>query len=274
MTATRGPQSEGELRDGHRIVVVVPCYNEAARFSAGGFAPLFDEPDLGVIVVDDGSTDATFDVVGELVGAHPGRVLALRRPTNAGKAAAVATGIDRAMGAGATWVGYLDADLSTPASELVRLTTFCSDDVDGVLASRVRMLGRSIERSPYRHLIGRTFATYVSILLRLGVYDTQCGAKLFRVTPALRAAFAEPFATTWLFDAELVGRLLYPPPDVPAVDRERLVEVPLNAWRDVPGGALSVASAIGIGRELIRLTRTLRPRSAGAGVSSDTAARR
>ena len=88
---------------------------------------------------------------------------------------------------------------------------------DVILASRVSLLGRRIVRSTRRHYLGRIFATLASRILRVAVYDTQCGAKLFRCAPALAAALRDPFLSRWVFDVELLGRLLTGAPDAPAI---------------------------------------------------------
>ena len=82
-----------------------------------------------------------------------------------------------------TIVGYFDADLATPVAELERLLAVIGKDpqLEAVLASRVALLGHSIQRKPTRHYLGRLYATAASLALGVAVYDTQCGAKLFRV---------------------------------------------------------------------------------------------
>jgi len=104
------------------------------------------------------------------------------------------------------------------------------------LGSRVRLLGRRIERSPWRHYLGRIFATLGSLALRLDVYDTQCGAKAFSRHPALLRALDEPFQSRWAFDLELLQRLLRDPHD-PLGARD-FVEVPLRRWHDAKGSKL------------------------------------
>jgi glycosyltransferase involved in cell wall biosynthesis len=242
------------------VAVIVPCYNEERRIDPDAFTSLFRDETTSAVFVDDGSTDDTMTLLRTIQQKAPERVEIIHEPQNRGKAHAVSTGLRAASSAGASWVGYLDADLAVPVEEWTRLVAMRSDAVDGVLASRVRLLGRSIDRSPVRHLAGRGFATLASLLLAIPVYDTQCGAKLFRVTSPLDAALATPFKTTWLFDVELLARLLYPSDRTPGVAPTRFVEAPLHRWTDVPGGALSAASIPVIATELLALIRDVRAR--------------
>jgi hypothetical protein len=79
-----------------------------------------------------------------------------------------------------------------------------------------------------------------AIALGIRVYDTQCGAKVFRASPAVAAAVERPFRSSWVFDVELIGRLLRGTGSMPPVPAAEFEEVPLRVWRDVPGSKLRV----------------------------------
>ena len=140
--------------------------------------------DVTLLMVDDGSTDDTPLVIERLRQRHPRRVLTLRLGTNVGKAEAVRRGMQLAIRRRATLAGYWDADLATPLDAIPRLRSVLEErpELLLVMGSRVALLGREIRRRWRRHLLGRAFATAASCVLGLPVYDTQCGAKLFRVT--------------------------------------------------------------------------------------------
>ncbi len=243
------PRSATFRRVPPATTIVVPCFNEAARLRPDGFRPLLDAPGVQLLFVDDGSTDGTPAALAALAAAHP-RARVLTLAVNSGKAEAVRQGLLRALDEGAELVGYLDADLATPAEEMLRLHAILVDDgADAVLGSRVLLLGRDIQRRAARHYLGRVFAAGASVILGLPVYDTQCGAKLFRATAPLRTALSEPFHSRWAFDVELLGRLL-------AADngaRPRIVEVPLHVWRDVDGSTLGFPQMVRAGLEIGRI---------------------
>lgn len=244
------------------ISIVVPCFNEEGRLDTSTFVALLDEdPGLSLIFVDDGSTDATSVIHARLVDARPSRIQAISLPENRGKGEAVRQGLLQALHGSAGIVGYVDADLATPASEIRRLCSILrgKEGCDVLLASRIRLMGRSIDRRPSRHYLGRAFATAASWVLRLPIYDTQCGAKLFRRTPSLARALEEPFLSRWIFDVELLGRLLAGAPETDPLQPERIHEEPLQCWADRKGSKLGpsqMAIAIAdLGRVRVDLAR-------------------
>jgi dolichyl-phosphate beta-glucosyltransferase len=214
---------------------VVPCYNEATRLDVPAWIAFAGSGCCELLFVDDGSTDATFAVLQRLCEAS-GAIRAIQQSPNQGKAEAVRRGMVEAMSSGGpALVGYTDADLATPPSELVRLADYLRDNpqVDMVMGARIAFLGAKIDRSPFRHYLGRFFATGASFALRKPVYDTQCGAKVFRVDERLRAACREPFRSGWAFDVELLARLL-------SADPSYVVhELPLREWRDIGGSKVT-----------------------------------
>ena len=230
-------------------VVVVPCYNEAARLPVEAFERFLAEPhDVGFLLVNDGSRDTTLSLLRELAARHGnGTVEVLDLGTNQGKAEAVRRGLLRAMERGSSCVGFWDADLATPLDTILDFKALLDQRpaVDWVIGARVRLLGRRIDRHTSRHLLGRVFATVASLALGIAVYDTQCGAKLFRRNGTLEAVLKQRFGSRWLFDVELIGRYLNvrrsqgePTPE------DRIVEFPLHTWIDVGGSKLHATDFI------------------------------
>ena len=238
-------------------VVVVPCFNEELRLDEDAFDALARSSAVSLLFVDDGSTDATAAVLARVAkGSDRTSVLSLE--ANAGKAEAVRRGMLRAVAEGATTVGYYDADLATPPDQLLRLVEVlhARPELVGVLGSRVARLGSTIERRALRHYLGRAYATLASWALGITVYDTQCGAKVFRVNDALGAALAEPFRSAWAFDVELLHRLLHGSAAAEPIAEDALVEVPLTTWRDVGGSKLRLGSALYALVDLVVIARS------------------
>ena len=228
------------LLDG--VLLVVPCYNEAARLDVDAFLQFTAEHTaLRLLFVDDGSTDDTARVLESLRAQRPDAVSILRLPENRGKAEAVRRGMLTGLDTPARFVGYWDADLATPLDALQDFCRVLEERpwVDVAVGSRVQLLGREIVRHRMRHYAGRAFATVVSMVLDLGIYDTQCGAKLFRSGVATRRLFLEPFRTRWIFDVEIFARMVRASRTEGALPVERLVyELPLARWCDVRGSKL------------------------------------
>ena len=256
----------------NRTILVIPCYNEARRLDVAAVATLLEDDAVDLIVVDDGSTDETHDILEGFARSWPRRVRALPLAENQGKAEAVRRGMIAAIEAGAGIVGYLDADLATPAPEMLRLIALLrGSDAQVLVGARVGLLGHDIERSPLRHYLGRVFATLASIALDMRVYDTQCGAKLFRASDALVDAVREPFLSRWAFDVELFGRLFSGSPTAAPIPAAGVWEEPLHTWRDVKGSKLSPRQMARALTDLARIARDLADRRAQRGLAADRA---
>ncbi|MGH2345837.1 MAG: glycosyltransferase [Chloroflexota bacterium] len=219
-----------------RLVLVIPCYNEASRLPVDALAE-WSVPgyEVRLLMVNDGSRDGTLRTFDALRERAPDRIEILDLRPNRCKAEAVRQGMLRAFAAQPEYIGFWDADLATPLAEVSRFLGILDSrpGIDMVFGSRVKLLGRLIERKAYRHYYGRTLATAISLLLKVAIYDSQCGAKLFRVQPALEKVFGRPFLSRWLFDVEIVARYRR----ILLADGRRVsdavYEIPLREWRDI-----------------------------------------
>src|SRR5712692_6647932 len=118
------------------------------------------------------------------------------------------------------------------------------------MGSRVKRLGSDIERNAARHYLGRIFSTFASQVLRLPVYDSQCGAKVFR-SELTGVLFGDRFITRWLFDVEMLARLRnHLGRDVLL---EAAIEVPLTAWREMGGAKLRMTDLIRVPFDLLKI---------------------
>jgi glycosyltransferase involved in cell wall biosynthesis len=229
-----------------RVTLVVPCYNEAARLSAEPFAAWCEaHPEGRLLFVNDGSTDATAEVLETM----PGDVLTL--PRNRGKSEAVRAGMLAAMEVPCDAIAVWDCDLSAPLCEMEPMLTRLTEreEVAVVIGSRVAMLGHDIQRSPTRHYVGRFFASAASMTLGLPVYDTQCGAKLWRAGPLLATCLETSFIGPWTYDVELLARVLG---QFPATAPVPIEEVPLRRWHHEDGSKVKPFDLI---RALFNLAR-------------------
>ena len=186
------------------ISIVIPAYNEGRRLGASLDAVLrylasrrFSPYE--VVVVDDGSTDDTVEVVERCRAAHP-EVRLLRNPGNRGKGYAVRHGMLEATG---DWILFSDADLSAPIEQLDQLLEAATREHASV-AIGSRALDRSliaVHQSPFRENAGRVFNLLVRLLAGLPFWDTQCGFKLFE-RHAAREVFRRQRIERFGFDAE------------------------------------------------------------------------
>jgi glycosyltransferase involved in cell wall biosynthesis len=242
--------------------LVVPCYNEAKRLDVPTFEAFLKLP-AGpfLLFVDDGSTDETAQVLADLLTrSAAGRAGLLRLESNSGKAEAVRRGLlDLLQKTDLEYVGFWDADLATPLEEIPEFLGVMrrNPQVHWVLGARVQLLGRDIRRRAIRHYLGRVFATMVSLTLSLPVYDTQCGAKVFRVSDALRSIVGRAFVSRWIFDVEMIARLMALPDDSHD-PRRGIYELPLKRWVDVGGSKVRARDFFRASLDLLRIRRSVR----------------
>jgi len=188
--------------------IIIPAYNEERRLGATletilayAATAVRGAPGLEVIVVCDGCRDATARVADAFKGKLPLRLIAY--PDNRGKGYAVRQGIAASTG---RVVAFMDADGSTPVSELARLSApILREEADIVIGSR-RVQGASVavSQSLRRQLLGRAFALHAQVVLGLQVRDSQCGFKVFGGHVA-RELFADLRCDGFAFDLEVLA---------------------------------------------------------------------
>ncbi len=236
-------------------VLVVPCYNEERRLDGPALLAFAQtQSEIGLLFVNDGSTDQTAAVLTHLCAQSHGVAEALLLERNGGKAEAVRQGVLRAFAQGAQQVGYWDADLAAPLDQAPRLLEVLRErpEVEVAIGSRVMLAGRQIERKPLRHYLGRASVTLVDLLVGMPIMDTQCGAKFLRSSPAVMQAFAQPFTAGWLFDVELLCRLRQ---ITGRPVQELAYEVPLDQWCDVGASKIRGSSYLRSLGDLLRIRR-------------------
>src|SRR5580765_6581883 len=237
--------------------IIVPCYNEEKRLDVARFRD-FTSPlhNISFLFVNDGSTDSTLRLLESLNASDSNKFVVLKLQPNQGKAEAVRRGVLTAIESRPDYVGFWDADLATPLSAIPQFVDLAESraDLEMIIGSRIKLLGRNIERRRSRHYLGRVFATAVSTILGLEVYDTQCGAKLFRAMPFMSALFQQPFLSRWIFDVEILARLIKARRGTELPQPKQIIyEFPLTEWRDIPGSKLGYRDFIRASWELFRI---------------------
>jgi dolichyl-phosphate beta-glucosyltransferase len=215
------------------LSIVIPAHNEAARI-----LPYLQDiveycqrqrRSYELLIVDDGSTDATGCIVQRLAQLHRA-VRLLRLPTCQGKGAAVRYGMQSALG---SLQLFADADGATPIQELARLEKALAEGADMAIGSRsmaARLPEFTVHARVYRSVLGSLFNATVRRSGITGVSDTQCGFKLFRRAVA-QELFTYASINGFGFDLEL----LY----LAKQRGYRIAEVPVN-WSDQPGSKVRV----------------------------------
>jgi dolichyl-phosphate beta-glucosyltransferase len=237
-----------------KTCIIIPCYNEELRLPKDDIIQFLNQSsDVHLCFANDGSTDKTVEVVQGIKEKFPETVSILDFNENSGKAEAVRKSMIELGGQNNyDFIGYFDADLATPLSQINLLLAeiIKKESIILTMGSRVKRLGTDIARKPMRHYLGRVFATCVSMVLDIPVYDSQCGAKIFR-SSAVAVVFKEPFISKWIFDVEVLMRIkkLYGTSQV----NQYILEVPLEEWKEIGNSKVGLKGFIKAPAELLKI---------------------
>ncbi len=219
------------------LSVVIPAYNEERRLPSTldavfSWLDANSYRDTEIVVVDDGSRDATASIV-EMRSRADGRLRLVKNPGNRGKGYAVRNGMMEAQG---EWILMTDADLSAPIAELPKLVEAAAA-TNARIAIGSRALDRSligVRQGAGREFSGIVFNRVMRIVTGLPYADTQCGFKLFR-RDAAREIFPRQLLDGFGFDVEnlVIAKCL----------GLQAVEVPVR-WNNVEGTKVSLTQGV------------------------------
>ncbi len=236
------------------LVIVIPCFNESQRLQINVFIQYTNQhPDVEMVFVNDGSIDSTLEILRKME-LESKQIHVLDLVSNKGKAAAVREGmLYVSANFNCDYIGFWDADLATPLEELDKFqSVLFNNKFDIVMGLRLLRLGAHVHRTRKRHILGRVFATCASVMLGLSVYDTQCGAKIFK-SSVVSALFKDEFITRWLFDVELLAR--YINLFGKSAANTTIFELPLTHWQEVGGSSVKVKDFLKAPIELMNIWR-------------------
>ena len=240
--------------------IIIPCYNESKRIDAAGIKRFAENnSSFHFLFVNDCSTDNTLQILKEIQQqTKTDTIEVLSNKINMGKAETIRNGVlhigDKNM---FSFICFWDADFSTPLEEIDWFMFFFNQYKSKkiFIGSRCKRMGAVIERKTYRQLFGRVFATVVSNMLRLPVYDTQCGAKFFTHEVAMQL-FDKNFVSRWFFDVELLMR--YKKMFGSEAALQDICEVPLRTWVHKNGSKLKLSDFVKVPFQLIKIYNAYR----------------
>jgi len=258
------------------VCIVIPCYNEENRLNLGYIGEFLKKfESISIILANDGSTDNTENVITNFINLESSQSISERLHylhffKNQGKAETVRCGMlfaaNKSLNRPNTefyfsgnnpdtcdYIGFWDADMATPLEEIPWFFGFKRNEHQILLGSRLAILGSNINRTRFRFLTGRIFATIISFGLSWKVYDTQCGAKIFHRD--YLEVFNKPFYTKWLFDVEILLRLKQQYGEEIV---QKVVEIPVRNWSDIDGSKIKFTDFLKVPFQILGLFRHYR----------------
>ncbi len=236
------------------LVIVIPAFNEEKRITLKKYFDFLNmHKDVMLCFVNDGSTDQTKKLLHNIELSSHKNVKIIEHKKNLGKATAVLTGFQFCnKNINYSKIAYLDADLATSLEECYEISKNIDTTTSFVFGSRIRKLDSFIRRKSYRFFIGRFIATLISKQLKLPVYDTQCGCKVFSNLLA-HEIFQQKFVSAWLFDVEIFHRIqnIYGKQGLIRISKE----IPLRSWIDKNHSKVSLFYFFKIWFELLMIKR-------------------
>lgn len=227
------------------LSLIVPVYNEAGRLEtplATAVRYLTENfQRWEILYVDDGSTDATFEILQKAAVRYP-ELKTIRTSRNEGKGAAIRRGFGQAKG---DILLFSDADFSTPIEECTRLLRLLKAGQDVVIGSRgLPDSNVEVRQSWIRESMGKTFNFFIRSLLPLDFQDTQCGFKMFW-KGAASTLFSRMTIGGFAFDVELLV--------IAKIHGMKVAEIPVT-WRNVKESKVHpVLSSLQMLRDLLKI---------------------
>lgn len=237
--------------------IVIPCYNEEKKFLFQEYHDfLISHDNVLLCFVNDGSTDGTLHTLENIQKKFPEKIIVLNMKKNLGKAGAVRQGmLHCCKELDFKHISFLDADLAVSLQECDSLTEYFNEHIVFCFGSRILKIGSVIERKRSRFVIGRIIATFISDILSIKVYDTQCGCKLF--TKALaESIFSEAFLSRWMFDVEIFFRIIKRYGKDEALTK--MLEIPLKRWVDPGDSKVKMSYFFKLWLDLYRIKKAYR----------------
>jgi glycosyltransferase involved in cell wall biosynthesis len=227
--------------------MIVPCYNEANRFPFDYWKHIIEENEAKWIFVDDGSKDSTLKILQELISS---KVRVLSIPENKGKSEAIRYGFHAAFedfGPNINWIGYIDSDGAFDIWDIQNMFMLADSNSrqEMLWTSRVNLAGSNIQRSSFRHYVGRILSTLIWRGLSPKIYDTQSGFKIIPYEESLQELMSTPFQTKWFVDLEIYSRWIKSKLSI-----NLLREIPLQSWKEIKGSKITVKSTFRVLREI------------------------